>query len=307
MKIAVLGGGAFGRGLSLAAARGGHDVRLWSRSARDMEKVRATTDIAEAGECELIFIAVPSTWVPGVADQLAAHLDGRHYLVHISRGLIGDDLEPISKVLRARTPAHRVGALAGPLIATALAEGRASGAIVGTRFPEVADAVREAIGSESLRIYDTPDVVGVEVASAMVGLFALTVGYAQALDVDGATLAVFLTRAMAEAARLVPSLGADPNTLYGLAGFGDLIAVVARQDRPAVLLGRALGAGKSLQEAGQLAGAHIEGVLIAARLAAHAERLKLDAPITRAIVGVLEGGSPQEAFAALMARRVGSE
>jgi len=307
MKIAVLGGGAFGCGLSLAAAREGHDVRLWSRSARDLKDVRSTREIAEARECELVLIAVPSPWLPGVAEQLAGHLDGRHYLVHISRGLIGDDLQPISKVLRARTPAHRVGALAGPLIASALAEGRASGAIVGTHFPEVADAVREAFGSETLRIYDTPDVVGVEVASAMVGLFALTIGYAQALDVDGAALAVFLTRAMAEASRLVPSLGADPSTLYGLAGFGDLIAVVARQDRPEGQLGRALGSGKSLEEAGKLAGAHIEGVSIAERLAAHAERLKLDAPITRAIVGVLEGGSPREAFAALMARRVGSE
>ncbi len=307
MKIAVLGGGAFGRGLSLAAARQGHDVSLWSRTARDLDGVRPTSAISDAADCELVLLAVPSPWVPDIADQLAPHLDGRHYLVHISRGLIGDDLEPISRVLRARTPAHRVGALAGPLIAEALAEGRASGAIVGTRFPEVADALREALGSQTLRVYDTPDVVGVEVASAMVGLFALTIGYAQALEVDGATLAVFLTRAMAEAARIVPSLGADPNTLYGLAGFGDLIAVVARQDRPEVSLGRALGGGKSLREAGQLAGAHIEGVSIAARLAAHAERLQLEAPITRAIVGVLEGGSPQQAFAALMARRVGSE
>ena len=307
MRIAVLGGGEFGRGLSMAAAREGHEVRLWSRGARDLDKVRTTTNIADARECELIVLAVPSPWVPDVADQLAPHLDGRHYLVHISRGLIGDELQPISKVLRARTPAHRVGAIAGPLIAGALVEGRPSGAIVGTRFPEVADAVREALGSKRLRVYDTEDVVGVEVASAMVGLFALTIGYAQALHVDGATLAVFLTRAMAEAARLVPSLGADPSTLYGLAGFGDLIAVVAGEDRPEVKLGEALATGKSLREAGASAGAHIEGVSIAARLAAHAERLKLDAPITRAIVEVLEGGSPQAALAALMARRVGSE
>ncbi|MEM9072115.1 MAG: NAD(P)-binding domain-containing protein [Myxococcota bacterium] len=308
--VSVLGGGAFGRGIALAAARNGRDVLLWSRSAREIDhpNVRTTTELSDARASELAFVAVPSPFVARVAEQLAPHLDGRHYLVHVSRGLIGEELTPITRVLRQMTPAHRVGALAGPLAVSALSGGTPSGAIVGTRFPEVTDAVRDAIGSSALRVYATKDVVGVEVASAMVGLLALTVGYAQGMNVSGAALSVFLTRAMAEAVRLSPTLGvADPQTLYGLAGFGDLIAVVAGDERPEVLLGRALAGGTSLEDAGKAAGAHIEGVSIARRLAAHAERLRLNAPITQAIVEVLEGGSASDAYQALMARRVGSE
>ena len=141
----------------------------------------------------------------------------------------------------------------------------------------------------------------------MVGLLALTAGYAQAMEVNGPTLAVFLTRALAEAARIAPTLGADPQTLFGLAGMGDLMAVLAGDDRPEVRLGRALASGASLAVAGERTGAHIEGVAIAHRLADHAERMSLKAPITRAIVGVLEGCPAQEALAALMAREVGSE
>ncbi len=307
--VAVVGAGGFGRAIAQAAARCGRDVILWSRSERSSEeaRVRRTSALAEVAAAELAFVAVPSPFVASVADELAPHLDGRHYLVHVSRGLIGEELAPISRVLRERTPAHRVGALAGPLAVDALREGSPSGAIVGTRFPEVADAVREAIGSPALRIYDTDDVVGVEVASAMVGLLALTAGYAQAMEVNGTTLAVFLTRALAEAARIAPTLGADPQTLFGLAGMGDLMAVLAGGDRPEVRLGRALAGGAPLAAAGAEAGAHIEGVSIAQRLAEHARRMDLEAPITQAIVGVLEGRSAQEALDALMAREVGSE
>lgn len=307
--VAVVGAGGFGQAVAHAAARCGRDVMLWSRSERrfDEPRIRWTASLADLRESEIAFIAVPSPFVSALAEELAPHLDGRHYLVHVSRGLIGDELTPISRILREQTPAHRVGALAGPLAVDALRDGTPSGAIVGTRFPEVADAVREAIGSSALRIYDTSDVVGVEVASAMVGLLALTAGYAQAMKVNGPTLAVFLTRALAEAARIAPTLGADPQTLFGLAGMGDLMAVLAGDDRPEVRLGRALAAGTPLAAAGEEAGAHIEGVSIARRLADHAERMNLKAPITRAIVGVLEGRSARDALAALMAREVGSE
>ena len=200
-----------------------------------------------------------------------------------------------------------MGALGGPLVAEALRDGTPSGAVVGTHFPEVADAVRAALGSEALRLYDTMDLVGVEVASAMVGLLALGVGYGRAAGAGPAALALVLTRGMAEAARLAPSLGADPQTLSGLAGHGDLLAVMAGDERPEVRLGRALAEGRSLDEAAREAGAHIEGVKLASRLAAHAERLGLEAPICRTIVDVLEGTPAQDAIRALMARDAGTE
>ena len=307
--VSILGGGGFGRGLATAAARLDRDVLLWSRQPRDFdfERVRVTSDLSEIAQSELIFVAVPSSVVASIATELGPFLDGRHYLVHVSRGLIGDELHPISRVLRERTPAHRVGALAGPLVAEALAEGTPSGAIVGTRFSEVVDAVRDAIGSPTLRIYNTQDIVGVEVASAMVGLLAVSIGYARKAGLDGATLAMFLTRGMAEAARLVPVWGADPQTLFGLAGYGDLLAVVAGDTRPEIRLGEALADGQSLEVAGRVAGAHIEGVSIAQRLVAYVERHRLDAPMVRAMLGVLEGEPAEEVASMLMARQVGSE
>ncbi len=307
--VAVLGAGAFGCGIAVAAARRGRNVLLWSRKERDLgdTKIRWTRSLSALAEAEVLFLAVPSPYIPEVAAELGKSLDGRHYLVHVSRGLIGEQLAPISRVLREQTPAHRIGALAGPLVPDALHAGTTSGAILGTRFPEVTAAVRAAIASPTLRIYETPDIVGVEVASAMVGLMALAAGYARGSGIEGAALAVFLTRALAEADRLAPSLGAERETLHGLAGVGDLLAVVAGDVRPEEQLGRALAGGMSLNDAGKDLQTHIEGVSIAHRLVAHAERLRLDAPISQAIVAVLNGESASVIVSTLMARSVGSE
>ncbi len=307
LNVGVLGGGGFGRAIAAAAVRNGHEVLLWSRRAADMKGTTAVTHLAELAANDVTFFAVPSPYVEDLAKELGAHLDGRHQLVHVSRGLVGDDLEPISQVLRRVTPCRRMGALAGPLVAEALADGSPSGAILGSRFREVSDTVRLAIGSPKLRVYDSRDIVGVEFASAMVGLLALGVGYGQGVGAGPASLAVFLTRALHEAARLAPSLGADPATLQGLAGVGDLLAVVAGDDRPEILLGRAMAQGKTLADAASTAGTHIEGVQIARRLSAHARRLQLPAPITDTLVGVIEGMSAEKAMQALMARDVGTE
>jgi glycerol-3-phosphate dehydrogenase (NAD(P)+) len=304
----VVGGGGFGQALAKALLRAGRRAQLWSRRDLDLDGVETTQDLADLKRSELLFLAVPSSYVPETARELGKHLDGEHLVVHVSRGLVGDDLLTLSRVLRRTTPAHRTGVLAGPLDAEALAEGEPAGAIVGSRFPEVARAVREAIGGDTLRIYESRDVVGVEVAAAVVGYLALAVGVGQELGVSPATVAVSLTRGMAEAARWAPSLQADPETLYGLAGLGDLLAVTGGDDRPEVRLGRALATGASLEEAGRAAGAHIEGVTIARRVDAHARKIGESTPIAGMIADVVEGRrAARDAMAALMAREVGTE
>ncbi len=304
--VAVLGGGSFGRGLALAASRAGTETILWSRSSRDSGSslVRATQSLEDVAQAELIFVAVPSDHVQPLAREVGRYLDGSHLVVHVSRGLVGDDLRTLTQVVRHETPCRRVGAIAGPLVAKALLEGLPGALIVGTRFPEIGGAVRKALAGPTMRTYVTEDVIGVEVASAMVGLLCLATGYAQAFGMGPGTLAAMVTRGMSEAARIGKTLGGEERTFYGLAGFGDLIAAIAGDDRPEIRLGRALARGASLEDAGREAGAHIEGVTIARRVAAHAERLGIEAPVAAALHAVLSGKvTPEDALSLLMSRR----
>jgi glycerol-3-phosphate dehydrogenase (NAD(P)+) len=198
-RIAVVGGGGFGWGLALAAERAGRDVLLWSRRPQreGSGKIRLVHALGELAAAELVFFAVPSTVLAEVAGQLGEHLDGAHYLVHVSRGILGDELLTLSQLLRRTTPCRRVGALTGPLVAEALAAGAPGGCLVASRFPEVHTAVREAIGGPHLRIYSSEDVIGAEFASTAVGMLSMAVGYAQGIGLGPATLAVMSARGMA--------------------------------------------------------------------------------------------------------------
>lgn len=308
--VAVVGGGSFGRSLAHAAGRVGQRVILWSRQARQLdagESITTTTRLEDLAEAELVFFAVPSPHVAALADELGRSLDGSHLLVHVSRGLLGSELATVSEVLGARTPCRRVGALAGPLVARSLAEGHPGGAIIGSAFPEVIDAVSDAIGGPSLRVYGTHDVVGVEIASALVGLVALALGYALQLGMGPGTLAVLATRGLAEATRVGEVRGGQARTFAGLAGAGDLIAAVAGDGRPEVEFGRALGEGLDLQAAAERAGAYVEGAALAAQVTAFGQRTGIEVPLAvglaKLVAGELSAGQLIEALMARPAKR----
>lgn len=308
-RIAVMGAGGFGRALALASSRHGHQVLLWSREHREMPfPIRTSTDISEARDSELIFLAVPARHAVAVSEQLGEVVDGRHLMVHVSRGLVGADLQTVTGVIREKTVCRRIGVLAGPLVAEALAEGRPSGAILGTEFPEIVNMVRDALGGAALRVYHTTDVVGVELASATVGFLTVVLGFAQEAGAEPGTLAVLATRGMVEIARIGQTLGADESTFMGLAGLGDLIAAVAGDRRPEYRLGRALAQGADLTSAVSELGTYIEGIEVARNMIEHARRLGLQTPISSTFMAVVEGRlSSQDAIQALMERRVGKE
>jgi len=309
MPVAIVGGGTFGQGLALAAARTGRRVLLWSRTARELghEHIQCTTDLAQLSQAEIMFVAVPSPHINGVADSLCPHVSGAQMMVHVSRGVVGDELTTVSEVLRRRTPCRRVGVLAGPLVAGALAEGAPSGGVVGTLFPEVADAVIEAIGGPKLRVYTTTDVIGVELGAAFVGLVALALGFAMAQKLGPSTLAVLATRGLAEGARVGSIFGANERTFAGLAGAGDLMAAIAGDQRPEVAFGMALANGMAAEQAAQRAGAYVEGVAIARRIAAWADHHEVDVPISTAIAHLIKGEiSGEQVVHELMTRPIGT-
>jgi len=291
LPVAVVGGGSFGQSLARVAARSGQRVLLWSRRARDMDEdaIECTTALEELAEAELLLFAVPSPYVGELAEQVGQHLDGSHLLVHVSRGLVGDDLTTVSELLGSRTPCRRVGALAGPLVARGLSAGEPGGAVIASPFPEVVEAVSDAIGGPMMRVYGTDDLVGVEIASALVGVLALALGYAQHLGMGPGALAVLGTRGLAESTRVGEARGASARTFAGLAGAGDLLAAVAGDGRPELEFGRALGQGLDLQAAAERAGAYIEGAALAGHIAAFGERRGFEVPLFHGLAMLMAG------------------
>jgi glycerol-3-phosphate dehydrogenase (NAD(P)+) len=290
--VAVVGGGAWGLALAAAAARTGKQVLVLSRRAHDgalppgVTLARDHADVAK--RTRLVILAVPSSSARATARALGDHIDGRHLVVHGVRGLVGDEMATIGDVVREETPARRIGALGGPALVDDLRAGNPSVLVCGSRFPEVNAAVSDALTHETLRVYPTHDLHGLEWASALSGCLAIGMGYAQALGASPGLVAALLSRSVHEAARLAAAAGGEEQTLLGLAGYGDLMAAMGQDRRPEVILGRALGKGAKLEAALAEAGQRIEAVELVPRVVAWAERHHVRAPIFRALArGVL--------------------
>lgn len=289
--VGVLGGGSWGVALARAAVRAGGEVTLHSRRNHgdDVRKLRVTSSLEQLAESRLILIAVPSHQVRLVARELGDHVDGSHLLVHGVRGLPGRELHTVSEILRDETPVRRLGALGGPVQASELAEGRPSAIIVGSQYPEVAHAVRQALEGSWLQVDETRDLQGLEWSSALVGCLAIGVGFAQQTGATPGLLAVLISRGVQEASQIAAAAGADPQTLFGLGGYGDLLASMALEDRPEVILGRVLGEGSNLQVAQQAARLRIEAVDLVPRVVRFAEERGIKCPMFHSLVKILEG------------------
>jgi glycerol-3-phosphate dehydrogenase (NAD(P)+) len=293
-KVAVIGGGTWGLALAAAAARAEADVVVQTRRdlngqlPRGVRVVRTPRESAE--HARIVILAVPSGVARPVARDLGDYLDGSHYVVHGVRGLEGDDLKTITDVIREETPARRTGALGGPALAQDLLAGRPSVLVVGSRYPEICDAVTSALGSPTLRMYPTSDLRGLEWASALVGCLTLAIGYAQAMDMSPGLVAALISRSIGEASRLAAAAGGEEKTLLGLAGYGDLLASITQNERPEVIVGRALAKGQSRDEAARKAELRVEALDLIPRVARWAEAQGVRAPIFRALsAGVADG------------------
>ncbi len=293
-KVAVIGAGEWGLALAAASARAGSPTVLFSRrgEVRPPKGVTLTKHMGEAArDARLIVLTVPSNVAREVAHSLGDQIDGRHLVVHGVRGFVseGEALVTVADIVRAETPAKRLGALGGPALTADLLTGKPSVLVCGSAYEEVNLALCAAFESRTLRLYPTSDLRGLEWASALVGCLALGIGYAQALDMSPGLVAAVISRSMEEASRIAAAAGGEARTLLGLAGYGDLLACIAQKERPEVRVGAALAKGNPLPKALAMAGSRVEAVELIPRVAAWTERNKVRAPIFAALRRLIEG------------------
>ena len=256
---------------------------------------KLTRDLREAAKhARLLVLTVPSTVASEVSRALGDHVDGSHLVVHGVRGLAGPDLTTIADVVRAETPARRVGALGGPALTEDLLAGKPGVLVCGSAYDEVNHAVESAFGSRTLRLYSTNDLRGLEWASALVGCLAVGIGYAQALDLSPGLVAAVISRSVAEASRIAAAAGGDERTLLGLGGYGDLLACIAQKERPEVKVGAALARGLPLAKAVASAGLRVEAVELIPRIVAWTDARRVRAPIFASLARLLRGETTTE-------------
>ena len=327
---AVIGAGAWGTTLANVLAENGADVALWCRReevaravARDRENraylpgfpvhesVRPTADLADAlrGRA-LVVSAVPSHVAREVAERAAAHLDPSALVVSATKGIENQTLCRMSEVLGQAlgvVPA-RIGVLSGPSFAREVSERRPTAVTLAGSSDGAAQASREWLVRPYLRVYPSTDVVGVELGGALKNVIAVAAGVAEGLGAGLNGRAALITRGMAEIHRLGQALGAQPLTLAGLAGMGDLILTCTSSRSRNYTVGLRLARGERLDDVQGRTGEVAEGVRTSRSAFDLARRERVEMPIVNEVYAILhKAKSPRAALENLMARETRAE
>lgn len=318
--IAVLGGGSFGTALANLLASNQHPVRLWMRDPQQaqainedklnprylkgvpiLEGVQALTDLAAVlAECDLIFVALPSTALRTVLTSYADTLRDK-MLISTTKGIEPKTFMLMSQILEDIAPFARVGVLSGPNLAREVAAHALTASVVASEDEALCKEVQSVLHGPTFRVYASRDRFGVELGGALKNVYAIIAGMAAAMGMGENTKSMLITRALAEMTRFAVKLGANPMTFLGLAGVGDLIVTCTSPKSRNYQVGFALGEGLSLDEAVARLGEVAEGVNTLKVLKAKSQELDVYMPLVAGLYAILfEGRTLEQIIGGLM-------
>jgi glycerol-3-phosphate dehydrogenase (NAD(P)+) len=325
-QVAVVGAGAFGTALAKVLADQGNQVLLWARRQdladaieASRENVRylpgqklpatlaATADLgASLAGAEVVVFVVPSHATREVLVEARSVLPPTALVCNATKGIENDSLMLMSEVtvdVLGDASLPRLTFFSGPSFAKELAAGVPTAVTVAGVSPENAAAVQRLFATPTLRTYYTHDVPGVEVGGALKNVIAIAAGAADGLGMGLNTRAALITRGLAEITRLAVAKGADPLTLAGLAGMGDLVLTCTGALSRNRTVGVELGQGKKLAEILAGLGHVAEGVKTTKSAYDLGKKMGVDLPITDAVYKLLYEDKPAfEAVVELMTR-----
>lgn len=323
--VAVIGAGSWGTSLAIHLARVGHEVRLWGRDPAlvdDMTARRAnavylpdfpfppslrpvSTMGAALADARLVILAVPSHGFRQVVHEAARDISPDALVVSATKGLEETTLQRMSEVMAFELPrAGERAVLSGPSFAVELARELPTAVVVASTVNGAVEHVQAEFRSATLRLYGSADVVGVEIGGALKNIIAIAAGVVEGLGLGHNALAALMTRGLAEVTRLAVALGAQRDTLAGLAGLGDLVLTCTGHLSRNRHVGMQLAQGRSLAEILASTKMVAEGVRTTRVALSLGDRHGVELPIAAQMADVLAGRrDPKSAVCELMGRK----
>jgi glycerol-3-phosphate dehydrogenase (NAD(P)+) len=330
-NLLVIGGGSWGTAFADYLARLGRSVRLWVLEEeviraieerrentvflpgiRLADRLRAVADLeAEAATADALIMAVPSKYIRSVMRRLQKVRPGGQPLLNLSKGFEADSLKTMSQVaaeIFGPDVEDNWVTISGPSFARELASQHPTAVVAAAANDELLRKVQNGFSSKVLRVYRTDDLKGIEVAGSVKNVMAIAAGMINGLDLGFNTTAALVTRANMEISRLGISLGARPETFWGLAGIGDLMLTCFGSLSRNFQLGRKIAMGSSLASAERSTPMVAEGVETTKAVHEIARRRSIDMPISQGVYHVLfEGRDARSILGDLMQRSLKNE
>ena len=315
MKITVIGSGSWGTAIAGQAAAHVDEVCIWSFGGEAVDGINehhrnnlyltdytlpdnvcATASYEEAmAGTDGIILAVPSAFLRSVLEGAAPYIKPETPVLTLTKGIEEKTGFLMSELVAdcIGSPS-RIAVLAGPNHAEEVCRGCLSAAVIAAEDTAVAEFFKGVLLSGHFRIYVGEDLVGVEMCSAVKNVIAIVCGYLVGMGYGDNTLALVMTRGIAEISRLVHARGGNPITCMGLAGMGDLVVTCTSHHSRNRTFGEALAHGGTLEEYQEKTHMVVEGAAAAKSVAEVARTLGVDAPITFALEAVLWRGVAKE-------------
>lgn len=329
MKLTVLGPGCWGLTLARLLNDNFDEITVWGRKtdlnedlvnnkhcSKPLEvqldrKVVITSDLKSAiKDADIILSVVATSGVRPVCEQLKeAGINPNIPLVNASKGLELNSLMRMSEVIKSVLPNQKVVVLSGPTLAKEVLQNKPTTASVACEDIETAEFIQKSLNVPNrFRLYTNTDVIGVELGGSLKNVIAIASGFAHEMQLGDNCMGSLLTRGMAEIVRLSVKLGANPSTLYGLSGMGDLIATCSSPMSRNYTVGAMLGKGKKIDDILRELGSVAEGVKTSKAVCDLAKKLDVDVPISNAIYeAVYTDITPGELLSKLMNRKLKKE
>lgn len=325
--IGVAGGGAWGTALAATVRLAGRNVLIWARSAGVVDEINqrhtngaylpgvtldsdlaATSDLSRLANADAVLLATPAQSQRATARALAPYIAPGTPIVVCSKGLEQGTGKLMTEVLAEEIPSCRIAVLSGPGFADDVVRGLPTALTLACAEEPLGKDLVEAIGYRHFRLYWSGDITGVALGGALKNVLAIAAGIVDGRKLGASAHAALVTRGFAELRRLGHVLGAQPETLMGLSGLGDLLLTCGSPQSRNMRLGRSLGQGRALKDALSDLHSTAEGVYTAASAVRQAADHGVEMPIAAAVHAIIEGElSVDAAIQSLLARPFRSE
>ena len=326
--IAIIGAGSWGTTLAIHAHECGHHVRLWAHSEDTMKAIETnrvndiylpgfpvpneidvTSDESCVTDADYSLLVVPSIYFRPTFGRFLPHLKSGSALISCIKGMEPGTSKRISEIVQEMSGDQYVfSVLSGPSFAVEVAQHNPTAVVIGSENRELGKQIQNDLRSQYFRLYYNADVTGIEIGASIKNIIAIAAGVVSGLGYGYNTLSGLITRGLAELNRLAVRLGANPSTLSGLAGLGDLILTCTGHLSRNRQVGLELGRGKKIDEIiGQMR-MIAEGVRTTDAVHRLAQKLNVPMPITEQVFNVIyEQQDPGAAILELMSRELKEE
>lgn len=327
--IGVIGAGSWGTALAIQLARNGHRAILWGReldemrdmiehryNARYLPDIRFPEDLEPVeqldellDQTQNLLIVVPSAGFRSVMQTIKPSLNSDARIMWATKGLEDGSGKLLHEVLVEELgEATPYAVVSGPSFAREVAKGLPTAVTVASYDDDFRTEAASWLHGDTFRVYSSADVVGVELGGAVKNVLAIAAGISDGLGFGANARAAIITRGLAEIMRLGASLGAQPETLMGLSGMGDLVLTCTDDQSRNRRMGLALGRGKSVESTMREIGQAVEGVGTAKVVQLVAERSGVEMPICHQVFRTLYESHPAKAAVSeLLSRNQRSE